>query len=1255
MIRRSTIVIGLLLLIIGMAGMLTYRVIYTEPGLRMLLAAVQSLEAVRIETGGARGTLAGPFFADTIVIDHPAVHVEARGLAGNPDLRSLLSGKLTIDGLRIEAIEVVLKPVDQKARTDPHFMPRLLSISLPSFEIRNAGLRLVNQKRLEVARIDGQLNVSHSLLTLSRAVLDDPAGHLEGDIALRATEPLGLQGRLEGRWQLPDQKIYAFKAGLGGDLKQLATEITLSEPATLAFSGNLLTLTSTPSLAGTVRAVDFDGTPWVPAGRIPAISGSLAIAASGRSIGVDGTLASPLFGDGQLRVQGSGRLIGPRLEIAGLRIWLPRLASELIAWGEIGFGESSPSLALSGEWTALRWPLSGESVVESPWGSYELNGASPYDFKAEVVVSGAGIENAHAQGSGRIEPTAISIHDVAAELLDGHATASGELSWEGEGRWRAELAGKSLDIGRVRPDLQGRVSFAATLEGSGLTAASPWSARIDELSGILQGRNLRGRGSIRHRAGTYDLNDILVSSGGSTLNIAGRWGTTVDLDWRVDLRTLSLLSPDLDGQLESSGTIHGRPSRPEIKGNLRAREVSYGTLRAGSIDANLDLDLADSRDSRVEVVAGDGAAGSIAIESINLKSVGRLAAHQIDLTLKSPGTTDGRFLGFRAAMAADGEADLEARTWKGNLQSFQAIFSDGSAELIQPVAIKLSADGTSVAPLCLETGEARLCAEGEWHRAPESWRAIYSAQDWPLKRLLRSMLGWKEFDGRLQASGWIAKDPGQDWIGGTTLLLDDPTLDIPRNKFRSERVSLGQGRLDLFAEPEQIRTILDLHVTEGTQLTGSAFAERRPGRPLALAPLRGELRGESSALNALPLFVPEIDRSTGRLDARLTLGGTLGDPTVNGRFRIDEGEFELYRTNLVLSGVVIDGVLSGDELDFNGLGETPEGSMNLSGHFRWPNGVMTGRLHLKGDRLLLADTPEFRVLASPDLVLYADAGEYRIEGDVLLPEAMISPRDLSTSIGTSSDEHVVGLDEDDRGPSTMERVSSKIRVILGDKVRVDSRGLEARLGGEVTILTTPGNPARGKGSINLLEGQYNAFGQDVKITRGKLIYRNTPLSDPDIDLVAEREIRNEDVTVAVNVRGRLAEPYITITSSPAMPGNEALSYLLTGRSIDALQSNEASSVNSAANDLAISGGSLLLGGLGRRVGIDEVYLERSGDKDAEVVLGKFLSPRLFVSYGISVVEAINTIKLRYTINRNWSANVEAGINQSADIEYKIEH
>jgi autotransporter translocation and assembly factor TamB len=59
---------------------------------------------------------------------------------------------------------------------------------------------------------------------------------------------------------------------------------------------------------------------------------------------------------------------------------------------------------------------------------------------------------------------------------------------------------------------------------------------------------------------------------------------------------------------------------------------------------------------------------------------------------------------------------------------------------------------------------------------------------------------------------------------------------------------------------------------------------------------------------------------------------------------------------------------------------------------------------------------------------------------------------------------------------------------------------------------------------------------------------------------------------------------------------------------------------------------MLLGGIGERMGLDELTVEQTGDEDASVVLGKYLSPKLFISYGISIVEAINTIKLRYTIN-----------------------
>ena len=77
--------------------------------------------------------------------------------------------------------------------------------------------------------------------------------------------------------------------------------------------------------------------------------------------------------------------------------------------------------------------------------------------------------------------------------------------------------------------------------------------------------------------------------------------------------------------------------------------------------------------------------------------------------------------------------------------------------------------------------------------------------------------------------------------------------------------------------------------------------------------------------------------------------------------------------------------------------------------------------------------------------------------------------------------------------------------------------------------------------------------------------------------------------------------FLTQLSTPAMSSNEALSYLLTGRSIDTLQSGEVQALDTAAESLAISGGGLLLGGIGSRLGLDEVSVESTGDDDTEVV------------------------------------------------------
>jgi translocation and assembly module TamB len=691
-----------------------------------------------------------------------------------------------------------------------------------------------------------------------------------------------------------------------------------------------------------------------------------------------------------------------------------------------------------------------------------------------------------------------------------------------------------------------------------------------------------------------------------------------------------------------------------VVGTARVQHLAYGRLTVGDMTADVDVDGSDGRPSRIALAATNFATEYLDFDTVNAGLDGLLREHEVRVDFASPGNPERKITEFRGALRADGTLDLANRTWAGNLMRADIDFPDGASRLIQPAAITLGPQLQRSSPLCLRTDDdARLCVEGENHASPQAWRVIYSAQDWPLKRVLRTLLGWREFDGRLQASGWAEQTPGRPWVGNSTVLVHEPAFDMPRNKFRTERIRLGSSRVDVFVEPTEMRATLDFVVDESTQVTGEAFLERRADDLLA-SPLRGRVEGRSEAIKVLPLLVPEIDRAAGKLEGRVTLAGTLGKPEFHGDFHLREGRLELYRTNLIVSALQAEGSFGGDELHFKADGQTARGKLAVDGTFGWPQGVLTGAMRLTGDQLLVADTPEFRVLASPDIVLYAGRDGYHAEGVVLIPTARISPRELASSVGTSPDERIVGVADIDDSSSQPQRITSKIKVEMGESVRVEAYGLKARLGGDVTVSTEPNDVARGDGTIKVEEGQYKAFGQDVTITRGLLSYRNTPLNEPQLDLVAERKIKDSDITVAINVRGTLDKPYIAITSTPAMPSNEALSYLLTGRSIDTLQTSEAANVNQTAEDLAVSGGGLLLGGLGTRLGLDEVSVEKTGEDDTSIVLGKALSPKLFVSYGVSIAEAINTIKLRYTLNKRWSLKAESGLDQSADVEYRIE-
>jgi translocation and assembly module TamB len=1251
---RWIVLLAALALLVGGPLLVAHRLLHSEAGLQFVLAQLPRLGSVQVEVTGARGTLAGPLTVERLQVDHAAARIVLHRIRLDADVFGLLRGRLDVAEASAGRVEVILKEREPPPPSETHFLPRFLSIVAPRVQLADVALTLADGRQYGVAALDSALAMTRWRIDLTDLVVRDPAGRIDGAVTLRATQPLGLRVAANGLWRLPDERDYRFATAARGRLDRLGITMTLAEPAQLSFIGTALALDEEPRVVGTLRLVDFDGSPWIEPGTWPQVSGSIALDARPAAVGLDGTLTSPALEAGPLRLQGTGGWHDATLEIGALRAWLPRTGARLDVAGTVRLDGEAPDVALSGDWDSLRWPLTGDADIESPLGTYSVRGALPYAFDMSAVARAPGLPEADFSAAGSVDREQLVLDRLDGRLMRGQLRGSGRVSWTGRQPWSARLDGQGLDVGALRSDLSGRVSFAGSIEGNGFAADAPWTARLASLSGTVLGRALTGRGEITHRAGNFDLRRVRIANGASHVDLDGRWGPHIDLRWDADVRNLALLHPALDGALASTGHVRGSPSRPQATAEAHGRDLRFDGLALETLQASIDLDLTDRRDSHVDLRAKAIDLGPLELVSATLAGDGRAADHGLDLRLVSAGDSERSIPGFSARLSVQGALDAGQERWLGSLDVASIEFPDGGSQLVQPAALEAGRDAVRVAPVCLGTGEARLCIEGEWQADPSSWRVVYSAQDWPLRRILHSMLGWRDFDGKLQASGWAAQEPGEEWTGGTTLLLDEPTLEIPRNQFRTERVSLGAGRLDLYAQTDAIRASVEMNLAENTSVKGEVVARREPGLELLEFPLTGLVRAQSSQLTGLPVLVPEIDRSSGLLEAEVSVSGTLGAPRFDGEFHVRDGTLALYRTNLQLSALTLDGRFKGDELVFEGRGAASRGTLALEGRFAWPDDVMTGRMRLHGEGVLIADTPDFRIIASPDLLFEIGADGYEVTGVILIPSARITPRDLSTTVTTSVDERIVGLELVDTGPSTLERLRSRIRVELGDNIRVNSFGLNATLAGQVTVITRPGDVVRGDGAIRVVEGEYKAFGQFVRITRGILSYDMAPLDEPTLDLIAQREIRRENIVVSINVRGTLASPFITLSSDPPMSQNEALSFLLTGRSINTLQSGDAAAVNFAAESLALSGGGLLLGGLGSRVGLDEVTIEQTGDDEAAVVLGKYLSPNLFVSYGIGIAEAINTIKLRYTLNQNWSLKAEAGLEQSGDVEFRIE-
>ena len=257
---------------------------------------------------------------------------------------------------------------------------------------------------------------------------------------------------------------------------------------------------------------------------------------------------------------------------------------------------------------------------------------------------------------------------------------------------------------------------------------------------------------------------------------------------------------------------------------------------------------------------------------------------------------------------------------------------------------------------------------------------------------------------------------------------------------------------------------------------------------------------------------------------------------------------------------------------------------------------------------------------------------------------------LDNAVSASSD--VVVLDPVDPKRGTANTLDLDLALVMGDDVAIDGFGLSGTLGGSLRVRAVPGRDMRGTGALDV-GGRYAAYGQRLQITRGRLLWSNTLVEDPVLDIRAERVVG--EVTAGIRVEGRASAPRATVYSDPAKSESEALAYLTLGRPLSSLSGDEARQLGTAKSALN-AGTGLLAAELGARIGLDDAGVTESRALGSDVLsVGKYLSPKLYVGYGVSLLGTGQVLMLKYLLRKGYDIQVESStVENRASVNWRKE-
>lgn len=1219
----------LVLLLIALA---TLAALGSDRATRALLSGATALSGGQLEFGAVHGNLRQGLRLEQVRLRLDGIDAQATMIDWQPGDGSLARRELALGRLTLDELHVSLDG-DDTPSTQPARLPALAlpgRITLQSLELRGLTIAAAGGTplRLETVRLSGSLEGSR--LRLDRLFAEAGQAVVDAALRLEFAGEGALDGWLQGTLRQPDGPPLRLHGAVGGSLVHgVQATLYTTEPGAARLAASL----DRPLEAGPWQAhlwLERESLarwrsglpPWLLAAQARARGHGARLAVS-----VDYRLEQTPAGDahGRIAAQGTGEQWDVTAE-AGAD------AAKVTLAGAVDLGTSSVDAQL--DWQALQWPLADAPPrVQSPRGSARLTGRIDdwaLSLQAALAAQGqSGELNAQARG----DSAQARLESFEAQLLGGRLNGEGELRWAPDLRYAVSARARALDPGLLNPQWQGRVDADISAAGD----AGTLDLKLAGLGGTLRDQPLRGEGALTWRPESLRLDAVDLRLGQASLGASGNLlGAGAPLVLVLTVPAAGDLLPGARGRLRANARING-PDFAQASVELTVAGLAWGGQAVDAVDARLELDRPQDRLS-VRVDANGIRIGERRV-SLNLDADGAASDHAVRMNVAHD---DLR-------LTLSGQGGLLDDGWRGRIkQGALAGLPPQDWTLAEPLALELRQSRQSVARHCWQAGTARLCADG--HSGGGAMALSAELQALPLAPLVALAHPDLAADSRLD--GRVSLHRNADPLQGELRLTVSPgALVFPMPDGRESRFAHGGARVDGRLESSGGNLEVQLAQAAPTQPDLLSARLRLPPLPAtADAPLQGSLTAQLPDVGLFAPWLAQLDELAGRIEAAMQVDGTVGAPRLVGEAHLREGRaavpalgIELHQMQARLTG---DG---SDTLRLEGSAQSGDGTLRLAGFGRQTAAGPQVRLTLGGERVEVFDTAQLQARISPKLDIELSEGRLAVTGEITVPTARIRAPDRPAAIQTSEDVVVSGREAAD---SRSVAANVDLRVVLGDDVRVDAYGFRGQLGGAVRVQQLPDGAAAVNGQVKVTEGQYSFYGQRLGVTEGELRYAGGPPDNPALRITASRKAG--DVTAGIRLRGTARAPTTQLFSTPAMPQADILSYLVIGRPMQQARGGEGDLLMQAAGSAALRGGNALVKRLGQTLGFDDAKLGGDGNGGASLALGRHLTPRLYVGYGLALADQANAVTLRYTVTEQWLLEVVSGLTQTADLLYQIE-